>query len=144
MGILENYEEALLAGDYHSGPLSVIVPFGIAGALAFLWVLGAGWWVLLSNFRYGPPGLRRANTVLISYYAANCVAFFFIFGAFNAQLCYFLGAAGLSISLNGGVRKRPPPKFRRIALPKVYVMAPTDDRPINALGRLFPPPVFGR
>ena len=34
-------EGAELAGDYHNGPLSVIVPFGIPGVIAFLWF----WWV---------------------------------------------------------------------------------------------------
>src|SRR5207248_1296256 len=32
-----------IVGDYHNGPLSVILPFGIFGAIGFLWFLGAAW-----------------------------------------------------------------------------------------------------
>jgi hypothetical protein len=106
-GILGSYEEALLAGDYHSGPLSILIPFGIFGVLAFLWVLYAGFRVLYSNYQYGDDKLRRINSVILSYYLAYVVSFFFVFGAFNSQLCVFLGAVGLSVSLNGGVQRKP-------------------------------------
>jgi hypothetical protein len=122
MGLISNYEEALLAGDYHSGPLSVIVPFGIGGAVAFLWVLGAGYWVLYSNYRYGDVKLRRINTVLLSYYLAYAVSFFFVFGSFYSQLFIFLGAAGFGVSLNGGVKKAPASKDHAIALPEPVAM----------------------
>ena len=36
----EGQEGAKLAGDYHNGPLSVIIPFGIGGVIGFLWLLG--------------------------------------------------------------------------------------------------------
>jgi hypothetical protein len=124
MGMIPSYEEAMLAGDYHSGPLSVLIPFGIPGALAFLWVLAAGGWVLYSNHRYGDARLRRINTLLLSYYLAYCVSFFFIFGAFNTQMFIFLGAAGLSVSLNGGVRRPSAPKRKRPAPPKIIVSKP--------------------
>lgn len=126
LGILDSYEEAMLAGDYHSGPLSVLVPFGIPGTVAFLWVLGAGGWVLYSNHRYGDAKLRRVNCVLLSYYVANCICFFFVFGAFNTQLFCFLGAAGLSVSLNGGVQRPLNPKRGRHAAAKVFVLAGGD------------------
>ena len=31
-----------LAGDYHNGPLSVVIPFGIWGVIAFLWFASPG------------------------------------------------------------------------------------------------------
>jgi hypothetical protein len=32
----------MYAGDYHNGPLSILIPFGLFGMIAFLWLLGAG------------------------------------------------------------------------------------------------------
>lgn len=127
MGILDNVEEAMLAGDYHSGPLSVIIPFGIMGVAGFIWVLTAGGWVLYNNYQYGNLRLRRANTVILSTYCANVLAFFVIFGAFNSQLINFLGAVGLSISLNGGVCRKPTPKLAKRELqspPELIVLEP--------------------
>jgi hypothetical protein len=102
------YELALLAGDYHNGPLSVLVPFGIAGVAAFLWLSFAGFQVLHKNHRNGDERLRLVNTLLLSYYVANVISFIFIFGAINGQLAVFLGTVGLSVSLNGGVRRKAP------------------------------------
>jgi hypothetical protein len=100
------FEGFLLAGDYHSGPLSVIMPFGIPGVIAFLWVLFAGFRVLYLNYRFGDTRLRRINCTLMAWYLAYCLAFMFIFGAFNSQLFIFLGICGFSVSLNGGVKRR--------------------------------------
>ena len=124
MGILDSSEESMLAGDYHSGPLSVIIPFGIIGSVAFLWVLIGGFRVLYSNYRHGDARLRRINSVLLSYYLAYCISFFFIFGALNGQLFVFLGVVGLSASLNGGVRRKPKPapERRRDSLPQPFAM----------------------
>ena len=36
------WEGAAMAGDYHNGPLSVLIPFGIWGLAAFVWLLVAG------------------------------------------------------------------------------------------------------
>jgi hypothetical protein len=123
-GTLSSFEESMLAGDYHSGPLSVIIPFGILGAVAFVWVLIAGFWVLYSNYRHGDARLRRVNSVLLSYYLAKAASFFFIFGALNSELFVFLGICGFSVSLNGGVRRKPEPvpERRRAALPQAYAM----------------------
>jgi len=35
----ERHYGAELAGDYHNGPLSVIIPFGVFGVIAFVWFL---------------------------------------------------------------------------------------------------------
>ena len=53
MGLIDDYEGAILSGGYHSGGLSVLVPIGIFGAIAFVWLLGAGVKVLYCNHRYG-------------------------------------------------------------------------------------------
>jgi hypothetical protein len=97
------YELAILAGDYHSGPLSVIIPLGIFGTLAFLWFLGAGTYVLHRNNKYGVPELRNINRFLFAYFVARILFFMFIFGSLYADLICFTSLLGLSVSLNGGV-----------------------------------------
>jgi hypothetical protein len=124
MGLLDSIEEPMLAGDYHNGPLSILVPFGIAGVVGFLWILGAGGWVLYYNFRHGDARLRRVNSVLLSYYAANCIAYFFVFGAFAGQLFIFLGSVGISVSLNGGVKKCPIPSKDARLKPPLSIVEP--------------------
>jgi hypothetical protein len=107
LGVLPNYTVAITVGDYHNGPLSVLIPFGIWGALAFLWLLGAGIKVLYCNRRYGDSRLRLINDLLFGYFLTQCLFFFFIFGDLSSQLSLFLGMLGLSISLNGGVCRKP-------------------------------------
>ncbi len=52
-------EQALaLSSDFHSGPISVILPFGIWGVVAFLWLVIAGVWALHHNRLYGDPALQ--------------------------------------------------------------------------------------
>jgi len=118
------YEGSMIAGDYHSGPLSILVPFGIFGVITFLWVLMGGYRVLSRNYRYGDPRLRRINTTLLAYYLTNCITYFALFGSFSKQLYVFLGICGLSISLNGGVRRRTAIKKKAIPEPQTLVMEP--------------------
>jgi len=100
----DSAEGAILVGDYHSGPLSVIIPLGIFGAIGFLWFLGAGLRVMLNNFRHGDPELRQVNTFLLSYFIARTIYFFLVFGSLYAELALFTGLIGLSVSINGGMR----------------------------------------
>ena len=53
-----------LSGDYHNGPISVILPFGIWGAVVFLWLMIGGAWAMYGNYRYGDESLRTINTFL--------------------------------------------------------------------------------
>jgi hypothetical protein len=103
------FEGTMMAGDYHSGPLSVIIPFGLFGVIAFLWVLYGGYRVLSLNFRHGDARLRRANGVLLALYITYCLFFFFVFGALNTEFCIFTGLCGMSVSLNGGVKRKAAP-----------------------------------
>ncbi len=107
LGILPNYSEAITAGNYHNGPLSVLVPFGIWGALAFLWLLGAGLKVLYCNRRYGDARLKLINDFFFGYFLTQCLFFFFVYGDLSSQLSVFVGIFGLSVSLNGGVCRKP-------------------------------------
>jgi hypothetical protein len=104
-GIGKDYEGALVSGDYHSGPLSVLIPFGIFGVLAFLWFIVAGARLLYRNYLFSDEKLRNINTFLFAYFVARAVFYFIGFGAFNNDLPAFLGLVALSISINGAVRR---------------------------------------
>lgn len=127
-------EQALaLSSDYHSGPLSVILPFGIWGAIAFLWFLSASIWVMYRNFRYGDPALRTANTFLFTLYVIGVLDFFFIFGDLSNGMGQFTGLLGLSICLNRGVCRAPAKPAKSV---------PFSLRLVNARSR--PQPAFQR
>lgn len=96
-------ELAELAGDYHNGPLSIIVPLGVWGAIGVLWFWYAAWRVLVRNYRYGRPELKTLNTFLLALFCARVVHFLFVFGAFYAEFYYFTGLVGFSVALNRGV-----------------------------------------
>jgi hypothetical protein len=95
-----------LVADYHNGPLSVIIPFGLFGMIGFLWFLLASFQVLRRNYHYGHPVFHRLNTFLYGFFIARTIFFFAVFGNLYSELAFFAGLVGLSISLNGGVAKR--------------------------------------
>jgi O-antigen ligase/polysaccharide polymerase Wzy-like membrane protein len=103
----EDQNWAALAGDYHSGPLSVIIPFGIWGVIAFVWFLSAGCLVMYRNFRYGDPSLKVINGFLFATFIAKIFIFLFIFGGFYGDIQGFAGYLGVSVCLNGGMAKKP-------------------------------------
>ena len=107
----ENYagESLALAGDYHNGPLSVVLPFGIAGVIGFLWFLWAGIRVLHDNYRYGNPSYKRINTFLLAQFIAKAIFFMGVFGSFYGDLVGFTGLLGLSVAINHGRARRPAP-----------------------------------
>ena len=95
----------LVAGDYHSGPLSTIIPLGLWGVVGFFWLLGAGTKALYRNYRYGDPALLHINSFFLAMFITQAIVFFTVFGAFNSQLYMFTGILGMSVALNGGVSK---------------------------------------
>jgi O-Antigen ligase len=101
-------DPSALAGDYHNGPLSVIIPFGIWGVLAFLWFLAAAFRALYDNYRYGDLALRTVNAFLLAAFIANVVLFLLVFGGFYSDMQRFVGYLGLSVALNGGVARPSP------------------------------------
>jgi hypothetical protein len=105
---------AMLAGDYHSGPLSLIIGFGIFGVIGFVWFLVAGFRVLHKNYLYGDPAYTRINRFLFVYFIVKIIAFIFIYGSFYSDMVIFVGPVGLSIALNGGVRS---PEVERVVRP---------------------------
>jgi hypothetical protein len=122
-----------LSGDYHNGPLSVVMPFGIWGMLAFLWLLFAALKVLYHNFRYGDPALRNVNALLLASYITKVFMFFFVVGGFYSDLTQFAGWVGFSIALNGGVAKPARAPAVSEAPEKGYVTVIPGTRP--AMGR---------
>jgi hypothetical protein len=99
-------EACEVVGDYHNGPLSVIIPFGIFGTLGFVWFLVASGRVFHSNYKYGDPALQNVNRFLFVYFIVKVIFFVTVFGSLYVDLPAFAGLVGLSISLNGGVAKR--------------------------------------
>src|SRR5439155_8412052 len=99
-------EGSELAGDYHSGPLSVIIPFGLPGMFAFIWFLVAGFKVVRRNYRFGDPAFRRVNMFLLAFFIAKVIFFFGVFGGFYSDLASFTGLLALSVSINGGMAQK--------------------------------------
>ena len=118
-GSLEETTE--LAGDYHNGPLSLLIPLGVFGMIGFLWFLWGGARALYHNYQFGDPAYSRTNAFLLALFCVKVIVFFVIFGGFAADLAQFAGLVGLSVSVNGGVAKPvavPEPKvvFNRFRL----------------------------
>ena len=109
------YEGAAVAGDFHNGPLSVIIPFGLWGTIAFLWLLYAGTKSLHQNYLYGDPKFKTINTLLLTVFVTKIIMFFLIFGSLYSDLVGFTGLLGLSVCINGGVHVPvPAPVAKRV------------------------------
>jgi len=109
---LDNSQQSLaISSDYHSGPLSTLIPFGIWGAIGMLWLMAASLYVLYRNYRYGEEAMRTLNTFLLVSTLSGIIGFFFIFGAFHSAIGGYAMAAGFSIAMNGRVAG-PPAKER--------------------------------
>jgi hypothetical protein len=119
-GQIDPSQSALaLSYDYHNGPLSVIIPFGIWGVITLLWFLAAGFRVLHSNYQYGDPSLQTINAFLFVEYLVASFMFMFAGGAVSTDMARFVGFLGLSIALNGGVcRPAPQPVQAEGTLPR--------------------------
>jgi len=105
-GHWRNWEWAFIAGDYHNGPLSLLVPFGIFGLIAFLWLLIAGTRFLYRQYRDGPPERRRINALLFAVFLGRGLFFLFVYGAIATDLYVFTGILGLSVALNVPARRK--------------------------------------
>jgi hypothetical protein len=120
-GRQSSYESFAVASDFHNGPLSLIIPFGIWAVIGWLWFLWASLRALWLNRKYGEDHLRNANNFLFALFVAKTVFFFFVYGNFYSELAQFCALLGLSMSLNYGIRRpvvvkevyRPLPLRRR-------------------------------
>jgi hypothetical protein len=111
-GLFTAYEDTLISGNYHNGILTLIIPFSIFGALAFLLFSVGGWRALYANYRYGDPQLKGVNTFLLAFFLARLSFYLTFYGQFDLDLMIFTGAVGLSIAINGGVRRKDDPATR--------------------------------
>ena len=97
------YEGAVVVGDYHNGPLSVVVPFGIWGVIAFTAFIVGSLKVLWRNYKFGDPDIVNINRFNLCAFIVQLIFFVFVFGAFYLDMAKFAGIVALSISLNRGV-----------------------------------------
>ena len=131
--ISEDQNWAALAGDYHNGPLSLVMQFGIWGVLAFVWFQVAAFRVLINNYRYGNPALRTINTFLLAVYTARALMWLLIVGGFYSDMQGYVGYLAMSICLNGGVaRPEPEPAAEPARAPAFSGML---SRPRTVFGR---------
>ena len=115
----ESQQGLAISSDFHSGPLTVVIPFGIWGVITVLWTFLAGLWVLYRNFRYGDESLRKINTYLWANYLLLLIRFIFIVGSFSSDMVTFASTIGFSIALNGGVCQ-PAPRPIQARQPAVH------------------------
>jgi hypothetical protein len=121
---LDKFDGSMRAGDYHSGPLSLIIPLGLFGLIGFLWFVVVAFRVLFDNRRYGDPAHLQVNTFLLALFAMKTIWFFVAYGSFQNDLAIFTGILGLSCALNGGMRRpvtapaKPNPAYLPFRLPK--------------------------
>ncbi|HTQ51911.1 MAG TPA: hypothetical protein VMJ12_14470 [Candidatus Acidoferrales bacterium] len=120
-----------LAEVYHNGPISVLIPFGIWGAIGFLWLVIAGLRLLYLNYCHADPDLKTINSFLLAAFATHVIMFLFIGGDFGTEMMAFCGVLGLSVSFNGGVRQRVRviQPAREPERPRGFVPAPVSPAP---------------
>jgi hypothetical protein len=122
-GVGDRYQGVLVTGDYHSGPLSVIIPFGIAGVIAFSAVLFFGGRVLYRNWKFGAPEFKNINQALFAFFLTKVIFYVFVFGAFYVDLAVFLGLVGLGIAVNGTAPNPEPKRDAKFQADPVPVLA---------------------
>lgn len=115
--------------DYHSGPLSTLMPFGIWGAVSYFWVNLAGLLIFYRNYKYSDPEIKPVNAYLLAVCFERLFGFFFLFGAYSDDIGGTAKYVGFSIALNWGIQRAPAAKaavlenFRRLpgrpAQPKI-------------------------
>jgi hypothetical protein len=122
--VIDASQNALaLSSDFHSGPLSLIIPFGIWGVLLWLWYLIAGFFVVWRNYRNGNPDLGFINRYLYVVFIVKCITFVFIFGDLVGDMAGYAAIIGLSIALNHGIGRPQPIKKPLPAKPRPYSQA---------------------
>jgi hypothetical protein len=105
-GQVDSMELSLMAGDYHNGLLTIIIPLGIFGVVGFGWFVIASVKVLSQNYRFGDPSLVHINRFFLVYFIARVLFFLIFYGSFYTDLFFFTGLVGLNVSLNGGVKNK--------------------------------------
>jgi O-antigen ligase len=111
-GFIMPYETSMIAGDYHNGPLSIIVSLGIIGSIGVILFLATSVRVLWRNMRYGDADIQNINTFLFSLFIGRLLFFLGLYGAFENEIWFFAATVGISLSINGGLKSaRPKPRL---------------------------------
>jgi hypothetical protein len=97
--------------------LSIVIPFGLWGVIAFCWFLFAVLQVLYRNYRYGDPELHSINTFFFVNFVVGSLMFVAVVGALSSDIARFIGTVGLSICLNRGVARVPRERPAEAAAP---------------------------
>ena len=118
-----NQNAFVIAGDYHSGPLSVLIPLGIWGVIGVLWLLAVHVFVCYRNCRYGDPDLQTFNNYFLASALWGAFSFFFVFGDFTIAMIEISKSLGFSLALNWGVCRPPPrpvsnPRIKPLPVPQ--------------------------
>jgi len=113
-------EGLAVSNDFHSGPLSTLVCFGLWGAVSILAIMLAGLHIVYRNFKYGDPELRTVNTLLLAVHLEHMLHFFFLFGAYDLDVIGFARYVGFSVALNWGVCG---PKLQPVAAQRIKPLA---------------------
>lgn len=106
-------ESLAISNDFHSGPLSTVICFGLWGCISILAIMGAGFYVLYRNLKYGDPALRPVNMLLLAMHLQHTISFFAIFGAYQDDVGTFAKVVGFSVALNWGICK---PAVKRVVV----------------------------
>jgi hypothetical protein len=118
-GLDQSQDGLAISMDYHNGPLSTLMPFGIWGMISYLWVTLAAIFVLYRNWRYGDAEIKTVNAFLMALPLQTFIGYFFLFGAYSNDVGTFAKLAGFSVALNWGIKKAPAlktmehPRFRQ-------------------------------
>src|ERR1051325_7354798 len=104
-GFQNDFEMSVRTGDYHSGPLSVLGPFGIVGTVPLILFLLSALRAMYRNYKQSEPDIQNINTVLFSYFVAQLIYFIFFFGGVETDLWIFASTVGISLTVNGGLRQ---------------------------------------
>lgn len=118
-----------ISGDYHNGSLSILMPFGIWGAISYLWVALAGLYILYRNYQYGDPELKTFNTFIFVLQLQGIIGFFLIVGAYAESIGQMTRLIGFSIALNWGICG---PKAVPVPVPRVRPLPQPGTRPLPA------------
>jgi hypothetical protein len=119
-GFAQSYDFSIKAGDYHNGPLSVIIPFGIWGVIGFIWFSWESLRILWNNMRYGDQSLRVPNIFLFSSFLTRLLFFLFFYGGFSGDIWVLAATTGVGLSINGGMatsKKNPRLEYKRAPQP---------------------------
>ncbi|MCC6233433.1 MAG: O-antigen ligase family protein [Verrucomicrobiales bacterium] len=129
--IRASYEDTIISGNYHNGILTLIIPFGIWGVLAFIWFCTAACRALIRNYRYGDTRLKTLNRFLLASFLMRLIFYVGVYGQFDLDIATFTGLIGMSVAVNGGIRS---PVEAPVSAPTAPAPEPTFPRRRRRIG----------